>query len=427
MKRMTVLLWRKRVKYLMFLVLFFSTFIYIFNVSFIVLGCSGSNENKNLRGIHGNMDEEQSCPEQNNFVFIKCMKCATETMGTIVRRFGLVRNLNFVVPVKNNIYLGWPFLIEDLDYRPSKRPFNILMEHAIYNHTRMAKMMANNTRYITIIRDPWHRLTSSFSYFSLGYVVEPPVNFSEYVQNIRKYDDIYKGPDKRAWRFCFPNGFSVVQNLMAHCLGMPLGFPAGRRDISLNDTAIMQYIHELDSQFFLVMNVDYFMESLILLKRMMCWTFKDILHHNSNVGKHKLHEIVPTEHEFQIYYNFSRIDFILYEHFNKSFWMKIQRHGPDFFDEVNHFKVVQLLMERFCFVENNANSKGQSIIIPKSKYNEEFTITSEDCGYMTRYLLQDIRDQYNKEELGGDKSMLWYAKEPDKGEIPKRGCSFPLP
>jgi hypothetical protein len=355
------------------------------------------------------------------------MKCATETMGTIVRRFGLVRNLNFVVPVKNNIYLGWPFLIEELDYRPSKRPFNILMEHAIYNHTRMAKMMPNNTKYITTIRDPWHRLTSSFSYFSLGYVVEPPVNFSQYLQNIQKFDDIYKQPDKRAWRFCFPNGFSVVQNLMAHCLGMPLGFPAGRRDISVNDTAIMQYIRELDSQFFLVMNADYFIESLVLLKRMMCWTFKDILHHSSNVGKHKLHEIVPTEQEYQTYYNFSRIDFILYEHFNKSFWKKIESQGPDFFDEVNQFKVVQLLMERFCFIENNANSKGQSVIIPKSKFNAEFTVTSEDCGYMTRYLLQDIREQYNKMELGGDKSMLWYAKEPEKGEIPKRGCSFPLP
>ncbi|XP_062574602.1 galactosylceramide sulfotransferase-like [Saccostrea cucullata] len=422
-----MLLWKKRLKFIVFFMLFFAASVYILNVSYLILECSNANANRNWHDIRMNRAGEWTCTEKTNFVFIKCMKCATETMGTIIRRFGLVRNLNFVVPVKNNIYLGWPFLIEELDYRPSKRPFNILMEHAIYNRTRMAKMMPNNTLYVTIIREPWRRLTSSFSYFSLGYIVEPPVNFSTYVQDIQKYDEIYKQPEKKAWRFCFPNGFSPVQNLMAHCLGMPVGFPAGRKDISLNDTAIIQYIQELDTQFSLVMIADYFTESLILLRRLMCWTFKDIFYHSSNVGKHKLHDIVPTEEEFQIYFNFSRIDFLIYEHFNKSFWMKIQKQGSDFFDEVNQFKVVQLLIERFCFIENNANSKGQFLVIPESKFNEELTISSEDCSFMTRYLLQDIRDQYNQVELGGYKSMFWYAKEPENGELPKRGCSFPLP
>lgn len=218
----------------------------------------------------------------------------------------------------------------------------------------------------------------------------------------------------------------MVKNLMAHCLGMPLGFPAGHKDISMNDTAIMQYIGELDAKFSLVMIADYFPESLVLLKRLMCWTLKDILYHSSNVRNRKIQEIIPTDEELKLYYNFSKIDFILYEHFNKSFWRKVQKQGPDFFDEVNHFKVVQLLMERFCFVENNANSKGQFLTIPKSKFNQEFNISSEYCSYMTRYLLEDIRKQYNRNELDGDASKYWYAKEPDKGEIPKRGCSFPL-
>lgn len=427
MTKIVMLLWRKRLKIIMLLMLFFTALVYLLNVSFLVLDCTNANVNRKRASFReSDVGKGHSCTEKTNFVFIKCMKCATETMGTIIRRFGLVRNLNFVVPVKNNIYLGWPFVIEEMDYRPSKKPFNILMEHAVYNSTKMEKMMPNNAVYITIIREPWRRLTSSFWYFSLGYTVEPPVNFSEYIQNIQKYDEIYKEPEKKAFRFCFPNGFSVVKNLMAHCLGMPLGFPAGHKDISMNDTAIMQYIGELDAQFSLVMIADYFPESLVLLKRLMCWTFKDILYHSSNVRNHKIQEIIPTDEELKLYYDFSKIDFILYEHFNKSFWRKVQKQGPDFFDEVNHFKVVQLLMERFCFVENNANSKGQFLTIPKSKFNQEFNISSEYCSYMTRYLLEDIRKQYNRNELDGDASKYWYAKEPDKGEIPKRGCSFPL-
>jgi hypothetical protein len=48
------------------------------------------------------------------------MKCATETMGTIIRRFGYKRALNFVLSVKNNIYLGWPYIMMKTDHRPSK-------------------------------------------------------------------------------------------------------------------------------------------------------------------------------------------------------------------------------------------------------------------------------------------------------------------
>lgn len=424
MMKLIVLLWRRRLKITVLLMLLFAALVYFLNASILLLDCA--HKNQKLVDIDGREDSAKICTEKTKFVFIKCMKCATETMGTIIRRFGLVRNLNFVVPVKNNIYLGWPFLIEETDYRPSKRPFNILMEHAIYNRTRMEKIMGNNTLYITIIREPWHRLTSSYSYFGLGYVVDPVVNFSKYVQNIQKYDDIYMAPQKRPFRYCFPNGFSVVKNLMAHCLGMPLGFPEGRGDISLNDAAVIQYIQELEANFSLVMIADYFPESLVLLKRLMCWNLKDILHHSSNVGKHGLHEITPNIEEFQMYYNFSRIDFIIYKHFNKSFWRKIRQQGPEFFNEVNHFKVVQLLMERFCFIENNANSKGQYITIPESKFNLEFNISSEECGYMSRYLLEDIRKQYNTNELGGDISKFWYAKPPGKDEIPKRGCSFPV-
>lgn len=80
----------------------------------------------------------------------------------------------------------------------------------------------------------------------------------------------------------------------------------------MNDTAIMQYIGELDAQFSLVMIADYFPDSLVLLKRLMCWTLKDILYHSSNVRNRKIQEIIPTDEELKLYYNFSKIDFILY-------------------------------------------------------------------------------------------------------------------
>jgi hypothetical protein len=87
-------------------------------------------------------------------------------MGTIIRRFGYKRVLNFVLPVKNNIYLGWPYIMTKTDYRPSKWPYNIIFEHSVYNCTIMTSLMPNNTVYLTSIREPWRRLVSSYQYIS---------------------------------------------------------------------------------------------------------------------------------------------------------------------------------------------------------------------------------------------------------------------
>ena len=378
------------------------------------------------RFYHFTEEPPPPCTEQINVVFIKCMKCATETMGTIIRRFGYKRNLNFVVPVRHNIYLGWPFPIQESDYRPSKRPFNILMEHSIYNHTVMSAMMPANTSFITFIRSPWQHFLSSFSYFGLRFIVsQSEINVTEYLGDIEKYERIYKSPKKKHFRECIPNGFSIVKNLMSHCMGMPLGFPNDRPDFSANESAITGYINQLENQFSLVMIVDYFFESLILLKRKLCWNFKDIVFHRSNVNTDKYQALPPSGKYFEIFKNFSRVDFKLFDHFNSTFWRKVKAEGPSFYEEVNQFKIVQLLVERFCFTEENYKTKGKTLTVPASRYNAEFTVTSEDCDLMNKYLLIPIRERYNELELHGNTTGYWYANELSAKEKPLRGCSHP--
>lgn len=363
---------------------------------------------------------EEPCFEKRNFVFIKCMKCATETMATIIRRFGLKRVLNFVLPVKNNIYLGWPFIMEKSDYRPSKWSYNIIFEHSIYNESIMSAIMPKDTLYLTIIRHPWSRLVSSYQYFGLDRISEAPTgNFTEYVKNIEKYDKIFGDPRKHRLRGCFPDHFSVVKNLMGHCLGMPLGFPQGRGNITDNKTAIQEYINFIDQKFSLVMIVEYMYESMVLLKRLMCWKLQDIVHKVSNViGNH--HKFTKGDN-YKIYEKFSHVDFIIYDHFNASFWKKVRDQGPDFYDEVNHFKLVQLTCNQFCFVEKKTNTQGKFLTIPKSRFNDQFNITSEECKMMDKYLLKDLRKQYDKVEKPKR------VEETGEWHEPQRGCSYPIP
>ncbi|KAL3873035.1 hypothetical protein ACJMK2_036197 [Sinanodonta woodiana] len=361
--------------------------------------------------------------EKHNIVFIKCMKCATETMATILRRFGYTRKLNFVLPVKKNLYLGWPYLMEDGDYRVTKKEFNILMEHSIFTPSLMSKLMPNNTVYISIIRDPWENFKSVFSYFGLGRIADVPEGqgqIIDYLRNILKYEEIYTSPEKNQLRLCIPDNFSMTRNLMSHCLGMPLGFPASRDNITGNMSAVNEYIMMLDSQFLHILIADYFVESLVLLKRLMCWSFKDILYHQSNVASYPFKYLVPKGDYYDIHRNWSHVDYLLFDHFNKTFWNKVAKEGPDFGEEVQVFRLTQMLVERFCFVEQNWNSPSVYLTIPRSRFNEAFNVSEEDCRLLNVYLLPSLWQQYFEQEGLTPENLPPVEQRPK----PHKGCSI---
>lgn len=362
--------------------------------------------------------------ERTNFVFIKCMKCATETMGSILRRFGYVRNLNFVLPVKRNIYLGWPFPIELSDFRRSKFEYNILMEHSIYNRSFMQKMMPNNTLYVTMIRHPWSHFKSAYNYFSVGEIANVPnKSIQIYLKNISYYESVYKSPEKKARRHCIPDNFSITRNLQSHCLGIPLGFPLGREDLSSNDIKIYDYIRHIEEAFTLVMIVDHFVESLVLLKRTLCWSFKDIVYHHSNIGRYediKLKVLKPESEILKIHRNWSHVDYVLFDHFNKSLWLKIKNEGPEFYMEVQQFRLTQMFVERFCFIENMWRFPNESITIPESRFNKAFNVTGEDCVLMNVYMLPLLWAKYYERE-GISPEAFGDAQNRPK---PLKGCSI---
>eukprot|EP00106_Octopus_bimaculoides_P008604 XP_014776046.1 PREDICTED: galactose-3-O-sulfotransferase 2-like [Octopus bimaculoides] len=337
-----------------------------------------------------------SCKEKQNLVFIKCMKCATETMATVIRRFGYTRNLSFVLPIGTHIYLGWPYLMEKIDYRPPfckncSTAYNILMEHAIYNRSIMRSLMPKDTVYISIIREPYDRFLSTFHYFKIkDYVVLNETDYvSQYLNNYHKYEAIYKSKTFSE-HYCIPRNFSLTENLMAHCLGVPLGFPAGRKSIASYSTGeITRYLQDLDNDFSLVMIVEYFDESLILLRRLMCWKMKDIIFRRVNIGGYRKTNASnnrQTEQNRQLYKSYSRIDYILYNYFKRVLLEKIKQQTPDFFDEVNHFRKVESEVTEFCdnFYLNKSTKKF--ISVNQTSWNNAFNYTDEDSSSLLTQL-----------------------------------------
>ncbi|XP_025104213.1 galactosylceramide sulfotransferase-like [Pomacea canaliculata] len=370
---------------------FFAAFLYLLSILYINSNYLRAHWSSRSSGMGQSYSEDlpadfwsrpphqgaRTCRPRSNFVFIKCMKCASETMASVLRRYTYRRNLSAVLPVGKRLYLGWPYTMTSDDFRPSRRGYNALIEHAIYNSSSMRALMPPDTVFITMIREPFQHFVSVLNYFNVFNLSNTRVRqgiaaVRDYLRHIEEYDAVYKSAQAAPKRYCIPDDFSITKNLLSHCLGMPTGFPLGMANITGNPEAVGQYIQDLDAEFSLVMIMEYFDESLVLLRRLMCWDTKDILYRTVNVGSYQKNFTVAalSSEEASVHRNWCQVDIRLYEHFNRSFWKKIRQQGADFVHEVVYFKQVLQAVKSFC--DKKASYGDSRIEFPESRWSLPF-------------------------------------------------------
>lgn len=112
---------------------------------------------------------------------------------------------------------------------------------------------------------------------------------------------------------------------------------------------IKQTIKELYDKFTLVLIYEYIDESLVLLKRRLCWEFDDILylnfhHANQNTWNKKNMSSELKEKILQ----WNQADTQLYDFFNRSLWREIHYEGKEFWNDLHEFKKLRQETENDC-------------------------------------------------------------------------------
>jgi len=234
-----------------------------------------------------------------------------------------------MLPPKGRIYVGWPYEVDSSLYRPSKSSngFNILCDHAVYSRAKFSKLMADDAVYITSMREPFAQVKSMLNYYNVLNISDVPLTaanrFSLFMHNIRKYEAAYKLSKASRTRFCIPDGFSMTRNLMSFNLGFPTGgFRSLDEDLAGESDRVREWIAQIDSEFSVVVIVEYFYESMVLLRRRMCWNLSDILFQVANTSSYDYRQEESPD-LVKIYRRWSSLDYRLYEHFNHSLWRKI--------------------------------------------------------------------------------------------------------
>lgn len=288
----------------------------------------------------GNQAQEKTsvpCKPVNNILFLKVHKTGSSTVTNIFNRYGDKRDLIFALPTEDSFH--WPLRFEVSYATTFGGAPHILCNHARYNRAPMHFLFPKeSTRYITMLRDPPAQLESVFNYYDIYRKTFQPQSstmtpLESFFQNITFY---------RSSRVL--DGLGVDLNLLKNPSLFDLGLD---REYHENLTMVQDYIRFLQQEFDLVMLMEYFDESLVLLKRQLCWKMEDILFFKLNERVQKEKQRISNQVREQIK-KWNSADVLLYDVFNQTLWQKIMKEGPDFFEDLSIFKKEKEAMKNKC-------------------------------------------------------------------------------
>ena len=293
---------------------------------------------------------KKQCKPVKNVIFLKTHKTGSSTIINIIQRFAHQNNLTVALPDKNH-FLGWPNLFnESYIFEHSKyKTYNIICNHAIFHRERMLTIMeSNDTKIITIIRDPLYQFESAAVYYGFRSIfkLNREINILDAFFGKSK-EEIYKQMlnDSSEERF-------MVKN--------PVAFDMGFRAWSDEKSTIITNLERVKKDFDLVMISDYMAESLILLKDLLCWDLKDVVYFTMNRRPDKCRQKIENiEDARQHIKDWNKIDYEIFSHFNKTFWEKINSKGSSFKSDLDQLLSTKNKLDQSCLSHGLHFDKSQ--------------------------------------------------------------------
>ena len=311
--------------------------------------CDCKNDCKNddfLNELLAENTPPTPCKPVNNVLFLKTHKTGSSTVTNLLNRYGDTRDLMFALPIVRVTYsFFWPRSFQLRFTQAFGRAPNILCNHARYNKVPMNWLFPKETtRYITLLREPTQHFESIFNFFQLGKRFLGLRNNASPLQTFLRNATFYLQQVKNITGL-----LTLIKNPALFELGLDTKYHE-------NLNVVQNYIDFLQQEFDVVMLMEYFDESLVLLKRRFCWRMEDILYFklNERMDKHK--QNIPSTVKEQIR-KWNSGDVLLYDVFNRTLWRMIKEEGPDFFKDLSLFRKELENIKRKCLREGNFLTK----------------------------------------------------------------------
>ena len=316
---------------------------------------------------HSATSPSDQCQPQDQIVFIKTHKTGSTTLQLILQVYGYYKNSSFLLNAKDNRtghirYMKVrvktvvpPLSVKARDYKNYYNNFDISTIHIRYNRSYLDRMMKNGTKYVSILRDPVSHFESAFDFFG-------------------HYKDAKKSVESAITKwFRKPKKGGHTDNSQIVDLGL------ARTDLR-NKSKVERHINLLSQEFDLILITEHFDESLLVLRKLKCWSFSDILYIKQNVRSNQSLPLSESTREKIRQWNVA--DLSLYHHFNKTLWKKIEKYGPDFSRDLMYFRQMQSRVYESCVGDTDTQNIRR--FVKRRQYKVRSNAT-DYCTLMTNY------------------------------------------
>ncbi|XP_033104550.1 galactosylceramide sulfotransferase-like [Anneissia japonica] len=313
------------------------------------------------------------CAEKKNIVFLKTHKTGGTTLARIIEQYAYDNKLNVVRKIGEggSIHFGNrnfnfdskrlflpPMGVESGNYEEYR--YNVFTLHSRYNRPVYDAFMELNSMYITIIRDPVAQFESAFDFFHVGSILnrnttEKPLNKTQKLELF--FEDVSAN-----WRNLSLTKKKFSYNNQIWDLGVD---PA----LCTNDFLIDYNIQRLDDEIDFVLINEFYDESLIIMKKMLCWQFSDILYLPRNQrGERAVIDAGLSRKIAQ----WNAIDTKMYHYFVKRLQDHIKNYGPAFQADLTAFKSMTSFLYKTCV-------SGEEFKRKRINYEKRGNYTSDIC------------------------------------------------
>ncbi|XP_076196695.1 galactose-3-O-sulfotransferase 2-like [Aptenodytes patagonicus] len=263
-------------------------------------------EDQQARGVSS---QGEMCEPKTDIVFLKVHKSASSTVMNVLFRFGETHNLTFAFPIGGGNQLFYPrhFLarfVQGFSPRSHQR-FNILCHHMRFLQPEVQKVVSSSAVYFSILRNPVQLMESSFMYYKGTSAFSRARSLEEFFSQPYHY---YNPADSDS---------HYARNLMTFDFGFnPDGAVSAKR--------VQLMLKAIEASFDLLLISEYFDESMVLLKEMLCWDLDSVISFPLNIRdsstKSPLSDTIVEKIK-----DWNRLDWEIYTHFNRTFWERIDQ------------------------------------------------------------------------------------------------------
>ncbi|KAK2708933.1 hypothetical protein QYM36_014531 [Artemia franciscana] len=269
-----------------------------------------------------NTSLESTCKPRRKVGFLKMHKCASSTLQNIFLRYAYINDLNAILPLKRWNYVGSPelFSLKLVEETPwHNLGYDIMAVHTRWNHSAVKEALGGgDPAFVTMIREPTQLFESLYGYFK----------FYKFLGNITLPEFLDKLEDtkfKRKMKYWRIQNNRYGRNQMLFDLGFPV------KDFD-NEIKVKQFVEETAINFDFVMITEKMEESIVLLKHLLCWEYKDLVFLKLN-ARHDSTKIKLSARQEKLLKNWLKADSLLYSKFRKIFDEKVEKFGYEKMEE----------------------------------------------------------------------------------------------